>query len=50
MRVVSAGPEFSRCQDEAGERHEIATDLVGALRAGDTVLVHAGVAIGQLAP
>jgi hydrogenase maturation factor len=49
MRVLKTGGDFAECRDEAGVRHLVATDLVGPLGAGATVLVHAGVAIGQVA-
>jgi hypothetical protein len=36
------------CVDDEQERHEVATDLVETVEAGDTLLVHAGVAIAKL--
>ncbi|MFZ0041106.1 MAG: HypC/HybG/HupF family hydrogenase formation chaperone [Solirubrobacteraceae bacterium] len=48
MRVIEAGDLGALCQDETGERHEVAIDLVTPVRAGDELLVHAGVAIGRL--
>jgi hydrogenase maturation factor len=45
MRVVSASADSAVCEDDQGAQHEVATDLVAPVRAGETVLVHAGVAI-----
>jgi hydrogenase maturation factor len=50
MRVLRAGVDFAQCRDETGEQHQVATDLVAGVGAGATVLVHAGVAIGLVAP
>lgn len=49
MQVLRAGEDFAECRDEAGARHEVATDLVAGVGAGETVLVHAGVAIARVA-
>jgi hydrogenase maturation factor len=48
MRIVESGEWLARCVDEAGERHEVAVDLVAPVRPGDELLVHAGVAIRHL--
>jgi hydrogenase maturation factor len=48
MRVVSAEDAQALCLDDGGRMHEVATDLIGAVGAGDQVLVHAGVAICHL--
>jgi hydrogenase maturation factor len=50
MHVVETGQNgLSVCaQHEGGARTEVMTDLVGAVRRGDKVLVHAGVAIARL--
>jgi hydrogenase assembly chaperone HypC/HupF len=48
MRIVECRESFALCADETGELHEVAVDLVGPVEAGDELLVHAGVAIGQL--
>ena len=53
MRVVSADDVVALCCDETHgdemhELHEVAIDLVTPVRAGERVLVHAGVAIGHL--
>ena len=48
MRVVSAERRHRGLPDDDGGIHDVAIDLVGPVRDGDTLLVHAGVAIGQL--
>jgi hydrogenase maturation factor len=49
MRVLDAGENgLSTCIDASGKRSEVMTDLVGAVDAGDEVLVHAGVALVRL--
>ena len=42
---IDAAAGLARCLDEAGQAQIVETALVGALKAGDTVLVHAGTAI-----
>ncbi|MGH2867184.1 MAG: HypC/HybG/HupF family hydrogenase formation chaperone [Solirubrobacteraceae bacterium] len=49
MQVLRAGEAFAECRDGAGARHEVATDLISGVGAGETVLVHAGVAIARVA-
>ncbi len=48
MRVMSAEGDQALCLDDGGRMHEVAIDLIGAVSAGDEVLVHAGVAIRHL--
>lgn len=36
------------CQDESGRTETVAVELVGAVTAGDVLLVHAGVALERL--
>jgi hydrogenase maturation factor len=48
MRVLESDENLAVCADDRGERHEVAVDLVGRVVAGSRLLVHAGVAIGQL--
>jgi hydrogenase maturation factor len=48
MRVVSAEGDQALCLDDGDRMHEVAIDLIGAVTAGDEVLVHAGVAIRHL--
>ena len=45
MRVLEASDEAALCVDEHGTQHEVAVELIGAVRADQLVLVHAGVAI-----
>jgi hydrogenase maturation factor len=50
MRVVEADAGgVARCAGEDGTTSEVMTDLVGAVSAGDSLLVHAGVALLRLA-
>jgi hydrogenase maturation factor len=37
------------CRDDQGREEQVATELVGPVTPGDSVLVHAGVAIERLA-
>jgi hydrogenase maturation factor len=48
MRVVATDGMVAICSDEHSQFHEIAVDLVSPIAVGDGVLVHAGVAIGNL--
>jgi hydrogenase maturation factor len=49
MRVCESPTDGTAiCVDDEEERHEVATDLVETVEAGDTLLVHAGVAIAKL--
>ena len=48
MRVLELDEYVALCADDHGQRHEVAVDLVGQVAPGSRVLVHAGVAIGQL--
>jgi hydrogenase maturation factor len=48
MRVVTAAGAAAVCTDDDRRLHEVAIDLVMPVHEGDTLLVHAGVAIGQL--
>jgi hydrogenase maturation factor len=50
MRVLRAGEDLAECRDDAGELHQVMVDLVAPVGSGDTVLVHAGVAIGRVGP
>jgi hydrogenase maturation factor len=46
MRVLAVEPfALASCIDESGSTSEVMIDLVGDVAPGDTVLVHAGVAI-----
>jgi hydrogenase maturation factor len=47
MRVVSLSEEGAVCVDQDGSMHDrIAVELVEPVAPGDSILVHAGVAIG----
>jgi hydrogenase assembly chaperone HypC/HupF len=48
MRVVSSDDALAVCRDDDRAIHEVAIDLVSPVAVGDRLLVHAGVAIGQL--
>jgi len=50
LTVASAYGVDARCHDEQGREELVATELVGDVRPGDRVLVHAGVAIERLNP
>jgi hypothetical protein len=50
MRVVEADADgLARCATDDGAMSEVMTDLVGIVAPGDSVLVHAGVALLRLA-
>jgi hydrogenase expression/formation protein HypC len=50
MRVLQTALDgLALCADDAGDRAEVMTDLVGSVAPGDSMLVHAGVAIARLA-
>jgi len=38
------------CEDAGGRRSEVLTGVVGPVRAGDSLLVHAGAALVRLDP
>ena len=48
LRVVSIEGDDALCEDAAGNRTEIAVDLVAPVRAGEVLLTHGGVAIGKV--
>ena len=49
MRVVEAAADgLARCAADDGSTSDVMTDLVGAVRPGDSLLVHAGVALLRL--
>ena len=49
MRIVSLEDDgLASCRDGAGERATVDVQLVGGVAMGDTVLVHAGVALVRL--
>jgi hydrogenase maturation factor len=49
MHVVAVGADgIARCRDDVGAESDVMTDLLGAVTPGETVLVHAGVALTHL--
>jgi hydrogenase maturation factor len=48
LTVVSVAGDDATCRDDDGRTELVATELVGDVRAGDRVLVHAGVALERL--
>ena len=52
MRVLEldAQRELALCEDQAGERSTVEIALVEPVESGDSLLVHAGVALVRLEP
>ena len=50
LTVLDVQDADARCRDAQGREELVAVELVGALVAGDRVLVHAGVALERPAP
>jgi hydrogenase assembly chaperone HypC/HupF len=48
LTVVEAAGSDARCRDRHGRVETVATELVGPVRPGDWLLVHAGIAIQRL--
>jgi hydrogenase expression/formation protein HypC len=48
VRVVSLDGDDALCEDAAGNRLQVAVELVAPVRVGDALLIHGGVAIGRL--
>jgi hydrogenase expression/formation protein HypC len=48
VTVVEGGDLDAVCRDVHGSQGLVGVELVGAVRAGDRLLVHAGVAISRL--
>ena len=48
LRVVSIEADNALCEDAAGNRTEIAVELVAPVKAGEVLLTHGGVAIGKV--
>jgi hydrogenase maturation factor len=46
VRVISLKGHDALCEDAAGNRAEIAVELVEPVEAGEVLLTHGGVAIG----
>jgi hydrogenase expression/formation protein HypC len=48
LRVISIEGDDALCEDAAGNRAEIAVELVAPVTAGEVLLTHGGVAIGKV--
>ena len=48
VRVVSVEGDDALCEDAAGNRAQIAVELVTPARVGEVLLTHGGVAIGKV--
>ncbi|MBA2441064.1 MAG: HypC/HybG/HupF family hydrogenase formation chaperone [Rubrobacter sp.] len=48
VRVVSVEGDDALCEDGAGDRAEIAVELVAPVLVGEVLLTHGGVAIGKV--
>lgn len=49
VRVLSLEGDDALCEDSAGNRAEIAVELVAPVGTGEVLLTHGGVAIGRVA-
>jgi hydrogenase expression/formation protein HypC len=49
VRVVSVDGDDALCEDQEGNRAQIAVELVASVRVGEVLLTHGGVAIGKVA-
>jgi hydrogenase expression/formation protein HypC len=47
--VVSVRGDDALCEDQVGNRAQIAVELVAPVRVGEVLLTHGGVAIGKVA-
>ena len=48
VRVLSMEGDDALCEDRAGNRAQIAVELVAPVRVGEVLLTHGGVAIGRV--
>ncbi len=48
VRVVSVEGDDALCEDAAGNRAQIAIELVAPVQVGEILLTHGGVAIGRV--
>ena len=48
VRVLSVEEDDALCEDRAGNRAQIAVELVAPVRVGEVLLTHGGVAIGRV--
>ena len=49
VRVISVEGDDALCEDTAGNRAQMAVELVAPVRVGEVLLTHGGVAIGRVA-
>ena len=49
VRVISIQNDDALCEDVAGNRTDIAIELVSPVQTGEILLTHGGVAIGRIA-
>ena len=49
VRVVTIEGDDAHCEDAAGNRTDIAVELVAPVQPGEILLTHGGVAIGRVA-
>ena len=49
VRVISVEGDDALCEDAAGNRAQMAVELVAPVRVGEVLLTHGGVAIGRVA-
>jgi hydrogenase maturation factor len=50
LQVVSIEADNALCEDAAGNRTEIAVELVAPVTTGEVLLTHGGVAIAKVEP
>ena len=50
VQVISIHGDDALCEDAAGNRTDIAVELVAPVQPGETLLTHGGVAIGKVTP
>ncbi len=48
VRAISIKGDDALCEDSAGERAEIAIELVSPVKIGEVLITHGGVAIGRV--
>jgi hydrogenase expression/formation protein HypC len=48
VRVISIQDDDALCEDAAGNRTDIAVELVAPVHSGEILLTHGGVAIGRV--
>ena len=48
VRVISIKDDDAHCEDAAGNRTDIAIELVAPVKTGEILLTHGGVAIGKV--